>query len=157
MDEPDPTAASTKPSANFIRHRTIQQFELECGFRMILHMYMAGCCCNVQEFCRTINKVRCVDSKNLTEYWKQMLMQVSSGAGLEKVSAIVSRYPSPAQLLAAYARCGSEKECAELVAGLEVRRTDNVLGGTRKVGPDIGRRIYTVLTQRSEDTLLTTK
>ena len=46
---------------------------------------------------------------------------------------------------------------AELVAGLEVRRTDNVLGGTRKVGPDIGRRIYTVLTQRSEDTLLTTK
>ena len=99
----------------------------------------------------------CVDSKNLTEYWKQMLMQVSSGAGLEKVSAIVSRYPSPAQLLAAYARCGSEKECAELVAGLEVRRTDNVLGGTRKVGPDIGRRIYTVLTQRSEDTLLTTK
>ena len=34
----------------------------------------------------------CVDSKNLTEYWKQMLMQVSSGAGLEKVSAIVTRY-----------------------------------------------------------------
>ena len=67
MDEPDPTAASTKPSANFIRHRTIQQFELECGFRMILHMYMAGYCCNAQEFFRTTNKLRGMNSKNLAQ------------------------------------------------------------------------------------------
>ena len=53
MDEPDPIAASSHPSAHFIRHRKIQQFEVECGFRMILHMYLAGCCSNAREFCRT--------------------------------------------------------------------------------------------------------
>jgi len=95
-----------------------------------------------------------VDQKNLPEYWKQILMQVSSGAGLEKVSAIVSLYPSPAKLLSAYSRCGSVKECQDLLANLEVRRTDNVLGGTRKVGPDISRKIFMVLTSNDPDQLL---
>jgi len=96
----------------------------------------------------------CIDNKNLPEYWKQILMQVSSGAGLEKVSAIVSLYPSPAKLLSAYSRCGSFKECQDLLTNLEVRRTDNVLGGTRKVGPDISRKIYMVLTSNDPEQLL---
>ena len=82
---------------------------------------------------------------------------MSSGAGLEKVSAIVSRFPNPSQLLAAYAGCGTVKEAQELLAGLEVRRTDNVLGGTRRVGPDISRRIHTVLTSRDGEKLITAK
>ena len=82
---------------------------------------------------------------------------MSSGAGLEKVSAIVSRFPSPAQLVAAYTACGTVREAQELLAGLEVRRTDNVLGGTRRVGPDISRRIHTVLTSRDGEKLITAK
>jgi len=88
----------------------------------------------------------CVALKNLPEYWKQVIMQVSSGAGLEKASAIATQYPAPSSLLQAYSRCSSVKECEELLANLEVRRTDNILGGTRKVGPDISRRLYIVLT-----------
>ena len=84
-------------------------------------------------------------------------VQVSSGAGLEKVTAIVSRYPSPGLLLAAYEGCGSVREAQDLVAGLEVRRTDNVLGGTRRVGPDISRRIHTALTTLDADKLLSSK
>ena len=67
MDEPDPTAMSTVPSANFIRHRSIQQDELECGFRMILHMYLAGRCRNASHLCRTINKLRGMDSEILAQ------------------------------------------------------------------------------------------
>ena len=67
MDEPDPTAMSTEPSANFIRHRSIQQDELECGFRMILHMYLAGRCRNASHLCRTINKLRGMDSEILAQ------------------------------------------------------------------------------------------
>ena len=69
----------------------------------------------------------------------------------------MSRFPSPAQLMTAYTRCGSVKEAQELLAGLEVRRTDNVLGGTRRVGPDISRRIHTVLTTRDGEKLITAK
>ena len=98
-----------------------------------------------------------VAPKNLPEYWKQVLMQVSSGVGLEKASAIASKYPSPAELVRAYSRCGSTKECEDLLASLEVRRTDNILGGTRKVGPDISRRIYLVLTENNPNAFLSKK
>lgn len=98
-----------------------------------------------------------VAPKNLPEYWKQVLMQVSSGAGLEKAAAIASMYPSPRDLVTAYSRCSSSKQCEDLLANLEVRRTDNILGGTRKVGPDISRRIYLVMTESNPDTLLSKK
>ena len=67
MDGPNPTAASTHPSASFIRHWSIQQFVLECGFRMILHMYLAGFCCTAKLFCRSINKLRGMDRENLAQ------------------------------------------------------------------------------------------
>ena len=96
----------------------------------------------------------CVDVKNLTEYWKQILMTVSSKAGLETVTAIVSRYSSPTALLEAYSSCGSVKECQELLKDTEVRRTDQIRGGTRKVGPDISRKIYTMMTSLNQDIFL---
>ena len=96
----------------------------------------------------------CVDVKNLAEYWKQILMTVSAKAGLETVTAIVSLYPSPSALLEAYSRCGSVKECQELLRDTEVRRTDQIRGGTRKVGPDISRKIYTVMTSTNQDLFL---
>ena len=98
-----------------------------------------------------------VAPKNLPEYWKQVLMQVSSGAGLEKVSAIANMYPSPKELVRAYSRCSSIKQCEDMLTNLEVRRTDNILGGTRKVGPDISRRIYLLMTEDNPDALLSKK
>ena len=82
---------------------------------------------------------------------------MSSGVGLEKASAIASKYPSPAELVRAYSKCGSPKECEDLLTSLEVRRTDNILGGTRKVGPDISRRIYLVMTENNPNAFLSKK
>ena len=95
-----------------------------------------------------------VDVKNLSEYWKQILMTVSFRAGPEMVTAIVSRYSSPTALLEAYSRCGSVKECEDLLKDIEVKRTDQIKGGTRRVGPDISRRIYTVMTCTNKDVFL---
>jgi len=42
----------------------------------------------------------------------------------------------------------------DLLKDLEVRRRDNVLGGSKKVGPDISRKLHTLLTCRDPDTVL---
>ena len=72
--------------------------------------------------------------------------KVGTGAGLEKATAVAARYPAPAPLLAAYSACPSTREAELLLAELEVRRADSVLGGRRKVGPDVSRRIFLALT-----------
>ena len=48
-----------------------------------------------------------VDQRNLAEYWKELLMTVSSLASLEKVTAIVSQYPSPRVCWTTAAQCRS--------------------------------------------------
>jgi len=97
-------------------------------------------------------QANCKDSvtpKNLPEYWKEVLKQVSSGAGLEKSTAVAAAYPSPSNLVRAFEAGGPD-----LLKDMEVRRTDNVLGGSRKVGPDISRKLHTLLTCRDPDTVL---
>ena len=120
------------------------------------------------------------DPKNLPEYWKEVLqqvidcltgkllrqkitlfchafqncisdsfVQVSSGAGLEKSTAVAAAYPSPSNLVRAFQAGGPD-----LLKDMEVRRTDNVLGGSRKVGPDISRKLHTLLTCKDPDTVL---
>ena len=84
-------------------------------------------------------------------------VQVSSGAGLEKVASIVSQYPSPQSLMSAYSRCSTVKEAETLLASVEMRRTDNVLGGTRKVGPDISRKIYLMFSSNNAEQSITSK
>ena len=73
---------------------------------------------------------------------------------MEKAAAIAQKYPSPSSLLAAYRECDGEKEGEGMLAGIEVRRTDNVLGGTRKIGPDISRRIYTAMNSKDKNIYL---
>ena len=75
--------------------------------------------------------------------------QVSSGAGLEKSTAVASAYPSPSILVRAFQGQGPD-----LLKDMEVRRTDNVLGGSRKIGPDISRKLHTLLTSLDPDAVL---
>jgi len=91
-----------------------------------------------------------ISAKNLYEYWKQMLMQVTS-MSLEKAASIAQKYPSPSSLIQAYRSCSSEREAAQLLANIEIRRVDTIVGGTRRLGDEISRKIYCALT--SEDPL----
>ena len=60
-------------------------------------------------------------------------------------------------LMSAYEECGSVKECESLLSTLEIRRTDNVLGGVRRVGPDISCKIYLMFTCGDPEQLLSNK
>ena len=74
---------------------------------------------------------------------------MSSGAGLEKSSAVAATYPSHSNLVRAF-----QAEGPDLLKNMEVRRTDNVLGGSRKGGPDISSKLHTLLTCTDPDTVL---
>ena len=56
----------------------------------------------------------CVDGKNLTKYWEQILMHVRWVEECVGVLAIMFRFPSHAQLATAYVR--TVKEAQELLA-----------------------------------------
>jgi len=87
-----------------------------------------------------------ISPKNLQEYWKQVIMQVTS-MSLEKANAIVLRYPSPSLLIQAYRNCVSPSEAELLLANIEIRRVDTIIGGTRRLGDELSRKIYFAFTR----------
>eukprot|EP00088_Acartia_fossae_P000937 TRINITY_DN10349_c0_g1_i4.p1 TRINITY_DN10349_c0_g1~~TRINITY_DN10349_c0_g1_i4.p1 ORF type:complete len:495 (-),score=84.80 TRINITY_DN10349_c0_g1_i4:248-1732(-) len=95
-----------------------------------------------------------ISPKNLVEYWKQVLMQVTT-MSLEKANAISQRYSSPTQLIQAYRNCYSEREAELLLANIEIRRVDTIVGGTRRLGDEISKKIYYALTSEDPVSLLT--
>jgi len=95
----------------------------------------------------------CISPKNLTEYWKQVLMQVSV-ISLEKATAIARLYPSPSHLSQAYRGCSSVKAAEKLLADIEIRRVDTIVGGTRRIGDEISRKVYLAFTLRDQNSFL---
>ncbi|XP_023335234.1 crossover junction endonuclease EME1 isoform X2 [Eurytemora carolleeae] len=95
----------------------------------------------------------CISPKNLVEYWKQVLMQVTI-ISLEKASAITRVYPSPSSLIQAYRTCDSRKEAECLLANIEIRRLDTLVGGIRRIGDEISRKVYLALMSDDETSLL---
>jgi len=94
-----------------------------------------------------------ISPKNLLEYWKQVLMQVTT-MSLERANAIVLRYPSPSLLIEAYRNCSSRSEAELLLANIEIRRVDTIVGGTRRLGDEISRKIYCAFTTSDPLSLL---
>lgn len=55
MDDPNPCSQNAKPSATFLHKPTVKQTEQECGFRMLLHIALAGSCTTPKQFTHTID------------------------------------------------------------------------------------------------------
>ncbi|XP_044531019.1 crossover junction endonuclease EME1 [Gracilinanus agilis] len=96
-----------------------------------------------------------VDSsgKGLTLVWRRQIQQLNR-VSLEIASAIVTAYPSPRLLLKAYQQCLSEQECHNLLADIQVRRGEGVTSTSRRVGPEISRRIYFQMTTLQPELIL---
>ncbi|XP_027726356.1 crossover junction endonuclease EME1 [Vombatus ursinus] len=94
-------------------------------------------------------KVDC-SGKGLTLVWRRQIQQLNR-VSLEIASAIVSAYPSPRLLLQAYQQCLSEQECHNLLADIQVRRGEGVTTTSRRVGPELSRRIYFQMTTLQPD------
>ncbi|XP_060620729.2 crossover junction endonuclease EME1 [Anolis sagrei] len=88
--------------------------------------------------------------KGLLQVWRKQIQQFSR-VSLEVASAIVAQYPSPMLLMKAYQQCSSEQERYNLLRETPVRRGDGVTATTRRVGPDLSKRIYLQMTSHNPD------
>ncbi|XP_049628815.1 crossover junction endonuclease EME1 [Suncus etruscus] len=83
--------------------------------------------------------------RGLSLVWRRQIQQLNR-VSLEVASAVVDAYPSPQLLLQAYRRCFSEQEGMGLLADIKVRRGEGVTATSRRVGPELSRRIYLQMT-----------
>lgn len=88
--------------------------------------------------------------RGLAQVWRRQIQQLNR-VSLEMASAVVATYPSPQLLVQAYRRCFSEQERQNLLADIQVRRGEGVTSTSRRVGPELSRRIYLQMTTLRPD------
>ncbi|XP_063591464.1 crossover junction endonuclease EME1-like [Penaeus indicus] len=81
----------------------------------------------------------------LLKLWHQQLRQFNN-VGVEVAQAIAREYSSPCTLVEAYRRCSSTKEASLLLADIPVRRGAGPLVSTRKIGPELSKKIHLFFT-----------
>uniref|UniRef100_A0A8C6YXV4 Essential meiotic structure-specific endonuclease 1 n=1 Tax=Nothoprocta perdicaria TaxID=30464 RepID=A0A8C6YXV4_NOTPE len=107
--------------------------------------------CVENEGCRGVKVDR--TGKGLLEVWKRQIQQFNR-VSLDMAEAIVSAYPSPQLLVQAYSKCSSEEEQENMLANIVVRRGEGVTATTRRIGPELSRRIYLQMTSHDPDLCL---
>lgn len=85
----------------------------------------------------------------LLQVWKRQIQQLNR-VSLDMASAILSAYPSPRLLAQAYTRCRSEQEKVGLLSDLLIRRGEGVTSTTRRVGPELSKRVYLMMTSSDD-------
>ncbi|XP_056325787.1 crossover junction endonuclease EME1 [Danio aesculapii] len=85
----------------------------------------------------------------LLQVWRRQIQQLNR-VSLDMASAILSAYPSPRLLAQAYTRCRSEKEKVALLSDLLIRRGEGVTSTTRRVGPELSKRVYLMMTSSDD-------
>lgn len=88
--------------------------------------------------------------KGLLQVWKRQIQQFNR-VSLEMANAIVAAYPSPLLLNQAYRRCLSVREQQNMLADIPVRRGDGVTATSRRVGPELSKRIHLQMTSLNPD------
>ncbi|XP_008686256.1 crossover junction endonuclease EME1 isoform X1 [Ursus maritimus] len=88
--------------------------------------------------------------RGLALVWRRQIQQLNR-VSLDMASAIVDTYPSPQLLVQAYRRCLSEQERQNMLADIQVRRGEGVTATSRRVGPELSRRIYLQMTALQPD------
>ncbi|XP_054441499.1 crossover junction endonuclease EME1 isoform X2 [Pteronotus mesoamericanus] len=88
--------------------------------------------------------------RGLAQVWRRQIQQLNR-VSQETASAIVAAYPSPQLLVRAYRQCFSEQERQNLLADIQVRRGEGVTSTSRRVGPELSRRIYLQMTTLQPD------
>ncbi|XP_051522563.1 crossover junction endonuclease EME1 [Myxocyprinus asiaticus] len=81
----------------------------------------------------------------LLQVWKRQIQQLNR-VSPDMASAILSAYPSPQLLAQAYAKCKSEHEKIGLLSDVLIRRGEGVTSTTRRVGPELSKRLFLLMT-----------
>ncbi|XP_042204265.1 crossover junction endonuclease EME1-like [Homarus americanus] len=89
----------------------------------------------------------------LLKLWHQQLRQFNN-VGVEVAQAIASKYPSPCALLQSYRKCLMPQEASLLLADIPVRRGAGPLTSSRRVGPELSKKIHLFLTTKDSEVSL---
>ncbi|XP_042371163.1 crossover junction endonuclease EME1-like, partial [Plectropomus leopardus] len=82
--------------------------------------------------------------KGLLQVWKRQIQQFNR-VSPDMASAILAAYPSPQLLRKAYGLCKSERERISLLSDLLIRRGEGVTSTTRRVGPELSKRLFLLM------------
>ncbi|TGZ38067.1 crossover junction endonuclease EME1 isoform X1 [Temnothorax longispinosus] len=95
------------------------------------------------------------DGNGLKRLWQQQLCQFNLSS-LETSEAICTVYPSPMQLIKAYRNCTPD-EGINLLKDISIRRAAGPLTTSRKIGPELSKKVYIMFTSQNGDALLGTE
>ncbi|XP_056152666.1 crossover junction endonuclease EME1 [Lampris incognitus] len=83
--------------------------------------------------------------KGLLHVWKRQIQQLNR-VSPDIASAILAAYPSPQLLKQAYRGCKTDSERISLLSELQIRRGEGVTSTTRRIGPELSKRLLLVMT-----------
>ncbi|XP_028990277.1 crossover junction endonuclease EME1 isoform X2 [Betta splendens] len=82
--------------------------------------------------------------KGLLQVWKRQIQQFNKVSS-DMASAIVAAYPSPHRLKKAYSLCKTDGDKISLLSDLLIRRGEGVTSTTRRVGPELSKRLLIMM------------
>ncbi|KAE8576807.1 hypothetical protein XENTR_v10004325 [Xenopus tropicalis] len=88
--------------------------------------------------------------KGHLEVWRRQIQQFNR-ISVDIANAVVAAYPSPHLLVKAYRCCRTEEERQNLLSDILVRRGEGVTSTSRRVGPEISKRIYLQMTSKEPE------
>ncbi|KAG7507661.1 crossover junction endonuclease EME1 [Solea senegalensis] len=91
--------------------------------------------------------------QGLLQVWKRQIQQLNR-VSADMASAIVAAYPSPQLLNKAYRLCKTEREKMNLLSDLLIRRGEGLTSTTRRVGPELSKRLYLTMSCRDPEQAL---
>ncbi|XP_027510498.1 crossover junction endonuclease EME1 isoform X2 [Corapipo altera] len=91
--------------------------------------------------------------RGLLKVWNRQIQQFNR-VSPAMAEAIVSAYPSPQLLIQAYGKCSSDQERENMLANIPVHRGEGVTATSRRIGPELSRRIYLQMTSHNPDLCL---
>ncbi|XP_041830449.1 crossover junction endonuclease EME1 isoform X2 [Melanotaenia boesemani] len=91
--------------------------------------------------------------KGLLQVWKRQIQQFNR-VSPDMAAAILAAYPSPQLLKKAYSQCRSDSEKVSLLSDLLIRRGEGVTATTRRVGPELSKRLYLMMHSRDPELTL---
>uniref|UniRef100_UPI0037E8AABB crossover junction endonuclease EME1 n=1 Tax=Semicossyphus pulcher TaxID=241346 RepID=UPI0037E8AABB len=91
--------------------------------------------------------------KGLLQVWKRQIQQLNR-VSPDMASAILAAYPSPQLLQEAYNLCKTDREKISLLSDLLIRRGEGVTSTTRRVGPELSKRLFLLMNSRDPEQTL---
>ncbi|XP_062298941.1 crossover junction endonuclease EME1 [Scomber scombrus] len=82
--------------------------------------------------------------KGLLQVWKRQIQQFNR-VSPDMASAILAAYPSPQLLKKAYSLCKTDREKISLLSDIVIRRGEGVTSTTRRVGPELSKRLFLMM------------